>query len=485
MTYELVVGLEVHAQLAAETKLFCGCRTEFAAPPNTQVCPVCLGLPGALPVVNQRAVELAIRAGIALGCTVQNESIFARKNYFYPDLAKGYQISQFDRPLHLNGELQFAVGDTMETVLLERIHMEEDAAKSSHDETGDSLVDFNRGGVALIEIVTKPVIHSAESAEAYLRSLRDILMFIGANDGGLEQGSFRCDANVSIRPEGTDTLGTRVELKNINSFRFVRLAIEAERARQIRLVESGEPVVQETRAWDESSGSTRSMRGKEDAHDYRYFPDPDLPPLYVSADWIEEIRTDMPPTPQVLKDTWCNQWSLTPYDAEVLTGHPATANYFQQVVDTLCELAPAEETATIAKRAANFVQSEVMRGASFDGLSATFSVEANRVAQLLHLVIESTISGKIAKDVLQAMTESPQSPAAIVEERGWGQVSDDAVLEEHIRRIVDAHPNQVEQYRSGKTKMLGFFVGQVMKATQGRANPQRVNALLKTTLDKP
>ena len=478
MSWEAVIGLEVHAQLLSRSKLFCGCSTAYGAPPNTHVCPICLGMPGALPVPNRGAIELAARAGLALGCTVHPRSVFARKSYFYPDLAKGYQISQLDRPLNEHGELAIEVDGETRTVRIRRAHLEEDAAKNVHG-AGDArttVIDYNRAGVPLVEIVTEPDLRSAAEAEAYLKKLREVLMFAGVNDGNLEEGSFRCDANVSIRPAGTEALGTRTELKNINSFRFVRRAIEHEIARQVALVESGESIVQETRTWNEASGVTVSMRGKEEAHDYRYFPDPDLPPIALDEARIAALREDLPELPDALRARWQRDLGLTAYDAGVLSAHPAIARYYEMVASALG--GGADE----GKRAANFVQSEILRDVEADGLDARFPVPAPAVAELLSIVRDGTISAKMAKDVLATMRETGRAPRAIVEEDGLAQVTDSAALEAIVRDVVAKSPKQVEQYRGGQTKVIGYFVGQVMKATKGTANPQLVNELLRKVL---
>jgi aspartyl-tRNA(Asn)/glutamyl-tRNA(Gln) amidotransferase subunit B len=482
--YEAVIGLEVHAQLLTRSKLFCGCNTEFGAAPNTQVCPVCLGLPGALPVPNQKALHLAIRAGLALGCEVRRQSRFARKNYFYPDLAKGYQISQFELPLNEHGKLTIESKGEEREVTITRIHMEEDAAKNIHGAggSGETLVDFNRAGVALIEIVGAPDLRSAAEAESYLRRLRDILLFAGVNDGNLEEGSFRCDANVSIRPVGEQKLGTRTELKNINSFRFVRKAIEYEIERQEIVVSGGGKIVQETRTWNDALGKTLSMRTKEEAHDYRYFPDPDLPPLVVTVEEFERALASVPELPAAMRERFQSELGLTTYDASVLTAHPEFARYFESTVKAT--VASTGESFDVAgKRVANFVQSEVLRYATSEGVNATFPVTAQALAQLLTLVHKGDISGKMAKDVFEAMRESGKDAPTIVQEKGLAQVSDTGAIEQVIRGILEANQKQVAQYKGGNEKLFGFFVGQVMKAMKGSANPAVVNDLLKKALD--
>jgi aspartyl-tRNA(Asn)/glutamyl-tRNA(Gln) amidotransferase subunit B len=473
MRYEPVIGLEVHAQLLTRTKAFCGCSTSYGAPPNTQICPVCLGLPGALPVLNGEAVTLAVRTALALSCSLRTTSRFARKNYFYPDLPKGYQISQYDEPFSDRGHLDIAIeeagaGPVTKRVGITRVHMEEDAGKSVH--VGSvSVVDLNRSGVPLVEVVGEPDLRSPAEAAEYLRTLRDVLVFIGVNDGNLEEGSFRCDANVSIRPAGETRLGTRVELKNINSFRFVERAIEHEIERQTAVLEGGGRIVQETRGWNEDAGTTFSMRTKEEAQDYRYFPDPDLPPLVIDEALAERVRASMPELPRDKRRRFVDDLGLTPYAAQVVTGHPRIAAFF-------------EEAATLhghATRVANFVQSEVLRDVQTHGLTANLPVTAAQVASLLDLVARGEISGKQAKEVYSKVAGTDRAPADVVAELGMKQVSDAGALEDLCRRLVEQNPKQVEQLRAGKSNVLGFFVGQVMKETRGAANPQLVNELLK------
>jgi aspartyl-tRNA(Asn)/glutamyl-tRNA(Gln) amidotransferase subunit B len=483
--YEAVIGLEVHAQLLTQSKLFCGCSTAFGAAPNTQVCPVCLGLPGSLPVPSREAIGLALRAGLALGCKVERHSRFARKNYFYPDLAKGYQISQFEMPLNEHGTLRIEGATGERDVHITRIHVEEDAAKNIHGASGthDTLVDFNRAGVALIEIVGGPDLTSADEAESYLRRLRDILVFCGVNDGNLEEGSFRCDANVSIRPRGQEELGTRTELKNINSFRFVRKAIEYEIQRQEILISGGGKVVLETRTWNDFQGKTLTMRSKEEAHDYRYFPDPDLPTLHISEEDYARAQASVPELPAAMRARFEAELGLTPYDAGVLTSHPRIAAYFEEVCAVLMQKT-GEPKQTAGKRVANFVQSEVLRYATTFGVSASFPVPAERVAGLLALVHAGTISGKMAKEVFEAMRESGHDAESVVKDKGLAQVSDAGAIEAAVREVLSASAKQVAQYKGGNDKLLGFFVGQVMKATKGSANPALVNDLLKKLLSE-
>jgi aspartyl-tRNA(Asn)/glutamyl-tRNA(Gln) amidotransferase subunit B len=468
--YEAVIGLEVHAQLLTSSKLFCPCPTSFGAPPNTHVCPVCLGLPGALPVLNRRAVELAIRAALALRLTVHPTSIFARKNYFYPDLPKGYQISQFDRPLATEGSLAFEMeGGEVRSVGIQRIHMEEDAGKNVHGQGSDSIVDLNRAGTPLVEIVSAPELRSGAEAAAYLKTLRDLLLFLGVNDGNLEEGSFRCDANVSIRPRGAQRLGTRCEIKNVNSFRFVQKAIEFEILRQEQVLASGGTILQETRGWNERDGRTFSLRSKEEAEDYRYFPDPDLPPLRLDPAAIKAAAASLPELPEPKRERYHRSLGLTPYAAGVLTAHPRTAAFFEEAL----ALFQGD-----ANKVANFLLSEVLAGASFRGIDATFPVSPAQLAGLLRLVEEGAISGKQAKEVYAALQNTDASPAQIVRDKGMEVLRDEASIEALCHRILDANQRQVDAYRAGKTALLGFFVGAVMKETKGSASPALVNAIL-------
>jgi aspartyl-tRNA(Asn)/glutamyl-tRNA(Gln) amidotransferase subunit B len=484
--YEAVIGLEVHAQLLTQSKLFCGCSAAFGAAPNSHVCPVCLGLPGALPVPNREAIHLAMRAGLALGCSIDRSSRFARKNYFYPDLAKGYQISQFELPLNAHGTLRIEGEDGVERAVdITRAHVEEDAAKNIHGASGNvgTLVDFNRAGVALLEIVGGPDLTSAGEAESYLRRLRDVLLFCGVNDGNLEEGSFRCDANVSIRPRGETKLGTRTEIKNINSFRFVRKAIEYEIKRQEILVSGGGRVVQETRTWNDALGKTLSMRSKEEAHDYRYFPDPDLPPLVIEEAEYARAASSVPELPAARRARFERELGLTSYDAGVLTGHPKVAGYFEAATAALIaktQLAPD----AAGKRVANFVQSELLRYVTTEGVNASFPIAAERLAGLLALVHSGSISGKMAKDVFEAMRESGQDAESVVRDKGLVQVSDASAIEGVVREVLVQNAKQVAQYKGGNEKLFGFFVGQVMKAMKGSGNPTLVNDVLKKLLSE-
>ncbi|MEW6681680.1 MAG: Asp-tRNA(Asn)/Glu-tRNA(Gln) amidotransferase subunit GatB [Nitrospirota bacterium] len=472
--YETVIGLEVHAQLLTRSKMFCGCSTTFGSAANTQVCPVCLGMPGVLPVVNRRAVEFAIRLGLAVNAHIADTSRFARKNYFYPDLPKGYQISQYELPICEGGWLEVALDGGTKRVSLIRAHLEEDAGKNLHDiGDGESHVDLNRAGTPLLEIVSAPDLRSSDEAVAYLKTLRELVVYLGICDGNMEEGSFRCDANVSIRPLGSETYGTRVELKNINSFRYVKRAIEYEVQRQIDQVESGQRIVQETRLFDPQRGVTASMRTKEDAHDYRYFPEPDLVPLAPPAAWIEEIRTGLPELPEAKRARFAAQYGLSSYDATVLTGSRALAEYYEAVV----------RQGGPAKAAANWIMSELLALLNADGLE----IEACRVtpkslAALFALMENGTISGKIAKTVFEEMYRTGAEPDAVVAAKGLTQVSDAGELAAVIDQVLADSPKELEQYRSGKDKLFGFFVGQVMKRTQGKANPAKVNELLKARL---
>jgi aspartyl-tRNA(Asn)/glutamyl-tRNA(Gln) amidotransferase subunit B len=476
--YEAVIGLEVHCQLLTATKIFCGCANRFGDEPNTNVCEVCLGLPGSLPVLSRQAVTLALRAALATGCTVQPVSIFARKNYFYPDLPKGYQISQYERPLATGGRLEIASEGRLREIRIHRIHMEEDAGKLLHEgfpwSDQKSGVDFNRAGVPLIEIVSHPDLRSAEEAHAYLAALRSVLLYAGVSDVNMEEGSLRCDANVSVRPRGAEALGTRAEIKNLNSFRNVARAIEYEVARQVALKQSGREVVQETRLWNADRGETASMRSKEEAHDYRYFPEPDLPPLAVNDAWVEEVRASLPELPAERRRRFVAAYGLPEYDAGVLPLARYVAEYF----------AAAAGASGHPKAASNWVMTDVLRKLKDDDRSpAAAPVTPERLAALIRLIEDGTISGKIAKDVFEKMWAGGEDPRAIVEREGLTQVSDIAALQQAVAEVIAANPAQVATYRGGKASTLGWFVGQVMRRTGGKANPQLLNELLKKALE--
>jgi aspartyl-tRNA(Asn)/glutamyl-tRNA(Gln) amidotransferase subunit B len=463
--WEAVIGLEVHARLLTRTKIFCACPTSFGAAPNTQCCPICLGYPGALPVLNRTAVELAVRMAIATGCRVQHRSIFARKNYFYPDLPKGYQISQFDQPLAIEGR----IGD----VGITRIHMEEDAGKLMHDALG-TAVDLNRAGTPLIEIVTAPDIRSSGQALAYLSRLRQILMYTGVCDGNMEEGSLRCDANVSVRRPG-DPLGTRTEVKNLNSFRFLGRAVDHEIERQISLLEGGGRIEQETRLFDPATGETRVMRSKEEAHDYRYFPDPDLLPLEIAESWIEQIRSSLPELPEARSKRYQQELGIPSDDAEALVTSRQVAEFFE---------AAAAESGN-ARAAANWVRNEVLRLVNERNISIeSLAVTPSMLARLIRLIGSGAIGGKSAKEVLVQMADTGEEPEEVIDRLGLTQISDPEVIREAAQLVVDSNPAQVAQYRAGNTKLFGFLIGQLMKATGGKANAALANQILKDIIER-
>src|SRR5579885_1635018 len=475
--YEPVIGLEVHVQLATRTKIFCGCPTSFGAPPNTNVCPVCMGLPGALPVLNRRAVELAVQAGLALNCRINPASIFARKNYFYPDLPKGYQISQYDRPLAEHGFVDIAINGGKRRIGITRVHMEDDAGKSIHDGFRDSdlytYVDLNRCGTPLIEIVTEPDMRSSDEAYAFLTELKQVLQYIEVSTCDMEKGHLRCDANVSVRLKGAEKFGTKAEVKNLNSFRFLKQALDYEIERQVELLESGGRVIQETRLYNPDSGETVGMRSKEHAHDYRYFPEPDLVPLRVSEAWMNEIRSGMPELPAARRARFVAAYGLREYDAEVLTLTRATSDYFEEVA----------RRGGDARAAANWVMGDLAAALKAEGKDIAESpVSAEHLGRLVALIAEGKISGKLAKEIFPKMFATGEPPETIMKRARLEQISDEGALVKVIDEVMVANPKQLDQYRSGKTTVLAFFVGQVMKATRGQADPAAVNRLLKQKL---
>jgi aspartyl-tRNA(Asn)/glutamyl-tRNA(Gln) amidotransferase subunit B len=473
--WEAVIGLEVHAQLLTDSKIFCGCSTRFGAEPNTQTCPVCLGLPGALPVLNKKVVEYTLRMALATQCTITPISLFARKNYFYPDLPKGYQISQFEAPLALGGSLEITVQGIPKRVGITRIHMEEDAGKLIHDESQPvSYVDYNRTGVPLMEIVSEPDLRTPEEAGEYLRRLREILRYLGICDGNMEEGSFRCDANSSLRSKGGTSLGTKVELKNMNSFKHVEKALEFELRRQRAVLEGGDPVVQETRLWDAARGVTLPMRGKEEAHDYRYFPDPDLIPVEISPEWVETARKSLPELPEAKRRRFSAEYGLPEYDCEVLTASKALADFFEQCV----RLHPQPKTVS------NWIRVELMRELKREEKEIEHCpIRPSQLAALLDLIREGMISGKLAKAVFEEMFQTGQDPKAIVETKGMVQMTDPELILPVVDEVLSASPVQVAEYRAGKNKVFGHFVGEVMKRTRGQANPKLVNEMLKKKLE--
>lgn len=478
MKYESVIGLEVHAELKTKTKIFCGCSTEFGADPNTHVCPVCLGLPGVLPVLNKEVLHFAVKAGLALHCDILPFSKFDRKNYYYPDLPKNFQTSQFDLPICLNGYVDIEVGGKQRRIHLTRIHMEEDAGKLVHsgstiDTSDSSCVDYNRTGVPLIEIVSEPDIRSGEEARAYLEKLRSILQYLGVSDCRMEEGSMRCDANISIRPVGSETLGTKTEIKNINSFSGVQKGIEYEAVRQAQILEESGTIQQATRGWEEAKGITVLQRIKEGSSDYRYFPEPDLIPIEVSSEYIEEVRRELPELPDVRKERFKTEFGLSDYDSSLLTADKATADYFEAVVQDGID----------AKTVSNWILGEIAKKLNEEGISIEhIPVTPTALAALLRLIQGGTISGTMAKQVLPEMWSTQKSADEVVKEKGLVQITDTNALEEIVQKIIDANPQSVADYQAGKKKAIGFLVGQIMKETKGRANPGMVNQLLQQKL---
>lgn len=478
MDYSVVIGLEVHAELKTKSKIFCGCSTQFGSEQNTNVCPVCLGLPGVLPVVNKRVVEFAIRAGLALNCEILPFSKFDRKNYYYPDLPKNYQTSQYDLPICVNGHLDIEVNGETKRIGITRIHMEEDAGKLVHSgnitSSNYALVDYNRTGVPLIEIVSEPDIRSAEEAKAYLEALKSILEYIDVSDCKMQEGSLRCDANVSLRENEQAPFGTRTELKNLNSFRAVQKGLEYEIVRQAEVLDDGGKIIQETRSWDETKGITLSLRSKEQAHDYRYFPEPDLVPLQVSTEWVEEIRQSLPELPSARKQRLMEAYGLSSYDAGVITASQDMAHYFDVVIGHGAD----------AKAAANWLMGDVSKVLNASNLSITdFSVTPENLASMLELMQQGTISSKIAKTVFEEMVASGKDPATIVKEKGLQQISNEGEIVAIVEAVLAANPQSIADFKAGKDRALGFLVGQIMKQTKGRANPELVNKLLKERIN--
>ncbi len=475
MQYEAVIGLEIHAQLATESKIFSGAATRYGAPPNTQACLVDLGYPGVLPVLNREAVRMAVRFGLATHCRIAERSIFARKNYFYPDLPKGYQISQYELPIVHGGYIDVICADRVKRIGITRAHLEEDAGKSLHEDfQGMSGIDLNRAGTPLLEIVSEPDMRSAAEAGAYMRTIHTLVRYLGISDGNMQEGSYRCDANVSIRPRGATELGTRTELKNLNSFRFVEKAIEIEIERQIDIVESGGTVVQETRLFDAERGETRAMRGKEEAEDYRYFPDPDLLPVSIDSALVDELRAGLPELPVEKRERFMAQYDLSAYDADILTASRPLADYYEDCV---------RHSRARPKLAANWVIGDLAAALNRADLEIGESrVGAAELGALLDRIESGTISGKIAKEVFEAVWNGEGGVDEIIERRGLRQISDSASIEALVDEVVAANPAQVQQYRDGRTQVLGFFVGQVMKASKGRANPRQVNEILRAKL---
>jgi aspartyl-tRNA(Asn)/glutamyl-tRNA(Gln) amidotransferase subunit B len=479
MKWEVVIGLEVHTQLATASKIFSGAATAYGAAPNTQACLVDLGFPGVLPVLNERTVEMAIKFGLATGCTISRRSIFARKNYFYPDLPKGYQISQFELPIVHDGHIDIVLDDgAIKTIGITRAHLEEDAGKSLHENfQNESGIDLNRAGTPLLEIVSEPDMRSAAEAGIYMRKIHTLVRYLGISDGNMQEGSFRCDANVSVRPMGETQLGTRTELKNLNSFRFVEKAIELEVERQIDVREDGGEIVQETRLYDAAKNETRPMRSKEEANDYRYFPDPDLLPIVIDEAQIEALRADLPELPDAKRARFVSTYGLSAYDAGVLTANLGTAEYFEEAVQAASSAAP--------KLIANWVQGELAAALNKDGLEITETkLAASELAQLTDRIADGTLSGKLAKEVFETIWLGEGSVDSVIELRGLKQISDRSEIEKLVSGVLAENPAQVNQYRSGNEKVIGFFVGRIMQASGGKANPQQVNEILRLKLSE-
>jgi len=473
--YEAVIGLEVHAQLLTETKIFCGCSTKFGNPANSNICPVCLGHPGVLPVLNKKAVEFAVRMGLATNCRINQKSVFARKNYFYPDLPKGYQISQYDLPICENGHIDILPKDgTAKRLGITRIHLEEDAGKSIHDQDSDTLVDVNRCGVPLIEIVSEPDMRSAEDAYLYLVKIKQILEYLGICDGNMEEGSLRCDANISIRPVGQKEFGTKAEVKNMNSFRNVEKAINREIERQTEIIEDGGKIVQQTLLWNADLNEVFPMRSKEEAHDYRYFPEPDLMPVIVSDKWRTEILDSLPELPEARRTRLVSDYSLPEYDAEILTSSKNIADYYETAV----------KTAKDPKAVSNWVMGDVLKVIKEEKVEISeFPVKPEQLGKLVNLISNNTINGKIAKDVFSEMLKSGNDPEQIVKDKNLVQITDSSLIENAVENAISQNPAEVKEYLAGKVKLIGFFVGKIMQETKGKANPQAVNEILKQKLE--
>ena len=470
MNYEAVIGLEVHAQLKTESKIFSSASASFGGSPNSHVNPLCLGMPGVLPVLNKKALKFAVKAALATNCKINLKSRFARKNYFYPDLPKGYQISQYEEPFSEHGWLEVESGDTTRKINITRIHMEEDAGKLIHEDSlTSSHVDLNRAGVPLIEIVSEPEIATAEEAVSYVRKIRSILQYIGVCDGNMEEGSLRCDANISVRPEGSHKLGTKAEIKNLNSFRFIQKAIEYEISRQTALIESGEKIVQETRLFDSKKGVTFSMRSKEEAHDYRYFPDPDLLPVLLEDSWVKELKESLPELPDAKLERFVSEYALTNEEASLLTSSRDLSEYFEQCLKTYGN----------PKQLSNWITTELLRELDNDEEIKDFPVTPEMLSELLKLADDGVINRKIAKEIFPEMISSGATAAEIIKTKGIEQISDSSEIEEIVKGIIEAHPGEVERYKAGDEKLMGFFVGQVMKETKGKANPKLVNETIK------
>jgi len=474
LEYEIVIGLEVHAQLLTETKLFCGCASKFGAPPNTHGCPVCLGLPGSLPVLNRRAVEMAVKMGLAMGCKIAQKSIFARKNYFYPDLPKGYQISQYDMPVCEGGSIRVFVDGQERMIKLTRIHLEEDAGKLVHDLDPDSLFDVNRCGTPLIEIVSEPDMRSPAEAHAYLAGIKQILEYLQICDCNMEEGSLRCDANISIRPRGEKKLGVKTEIKNMNSFKGLQKALEYEAIRQEDVLRSSGTILQQTFLWDPSTNRSIPMRSKEDAHDYRYFPEPDLMPLIVEDSWIEDLRKNLPELPAARRNRFQTQYGLAEYPSEVLTSSRDLADYFEEVLKTFSD----------ARQVSNWIMGDILRITNDQKIEVkALHITPSRLGTLLKLIGDGTVSAKAAKRVIDTIQAQDKDPAVVIDELGLRQVSDSGALQTAVKQIIDGHPAEVQRYKAGDKKLMGFFVGQAMKATKGAGNPKEINAIVTKMLE--